>query len=386
MNALGELSKHDAQVVSSEAASSLPPRRFWPFFRRTHLIYYSMARRRFLIVRIVALGDIAVTSVLVSRIRAEHPDAHVTWMTGESGAPVVGLFPGVDEVIVVSERALLRGGLLRRIWAVANVWRQLVGRRFQEVFVVHADWRYRLLVLPLLPFARVAMLRHGSNPLLSRFRGDEYARLLDHDHSVGPIPRSYPFADVRPSLSSLPRFARRAAPRVALAPGGARNLLRDDGLRRWPVENYRQLAERLTAAGYDVVLLGDGVDAALRPHFTHLDTTDLMGQLSLVELLGVLRDVDVLVTQDTGPLHFARLVRTPAVAIFGPTEPRHMVGETPDIIALWGGAGLPCRPCYDGVGYAKCSNNLCMKDVTPDRVIAAVESILARGRPPVVTA
>jgi heptosyltransferase-2 len=164
-----------------------------------------------------------------------------------------------------------------------------------------------------------------------------------------------------------------------IAPGGARNILRDDPLRRWPIESYRTLCAELVACGYDVVIIGDQNDARFRAEFNNVGVTDRMG-VSLTETLCILRDADVLVTHDTGPLHLARLVRTAVVAIFGPTDPHHVVGAADDVDVLWGGAHLACRPCYDGRNYADCSNNLCMKSVSVDAVVRAVGDRLARRR------
>jgi heptosyltransferase-2 len=333
-----------------------------------------MRLKRFLIVKIAALGDIAVASVLLNRIRAEHPDSHITWLTGLSGESLVRLFRGVNEVLSLDEVALLRGNTWQRAAALTAIWSKLVGKRFDRVLLLHADSRYRVIVFPVLG-ASTSALEHGVNPLLTRFRGDEYARLLDTGGFRGPMVRRYEFADVR---SSLPPRTTSDRKRIVIAPGGARNILRDDALRRWPIANYRSLADHLVAAGFDVTLIGDQTDAALRPNFAGSKATDLFGKLSLVELLATLHDADVLVTHDAGPLHFARLVRTPAVGIFGPTDPDHVVGNASDVVALWGGADLACRPCYDGLHYAKCSNNLCVKDVTVDAAARAVESLIER--------
>jgi heptosyltransferase-2 len=331
---------------------------------------------RFLIIKLVALGDVVVTTALLNRIRAESPQAHVTWLVGEGGAPLVELFPGVHEVITVDESRLLRGSILQRVRAIAGVWRRLLGRRFDRAFLVHADRRYRILTWSLMN-TPVAALRHGANPVANRFRGDEYARLFDDASSRGPIVTRYPLADVRGNLPRAIAATEAARCTVVLVPGGARNILRDDALRRWPVENYRELARRLLAAGHAVTLIGDAADGRLRKAFEGLPVTDLMGASNLVETLCTLRDADLVVSHDTGPLHFARLVRTPAVALFGPTDPRQMVGPEDGIDVCWGGEQLACRPCYDGRNYAACSNNLCMQDVTVGRVMNAVAARLA---------
>jgi heptosyltransferase-2 len=332
---------------------------------------------RFLIIKIAALGDIAVTTALLSRIRADHPDAVVTWLCGEAGRSLVELFEGVDEIITVNDRRVFRGSLFERAAAVFGVWIKLAGRRFEHVLLVHADARFRVLVWPLVWTSRISMLKHGVNPLLGRFRGDEYARLLDGNASSGPIVRSHPLADVRPNL---PAPIAHDSPVVVLVPGGARNILREDWMRRWPIECYRELATRLIDSGVQVDLVGDSGDVAASQQFLGLALRDHIGRLSINETLRVLRDADVVVSHDTGPLHFARLVRTPAVALFGPTEPRNMLGADPDIDVLWGGEHLPCRPCYDGRNYAECSNNLCMRDISVESVFAAVQNRLMRVR------
>jgi heptosyltransferase-2 len=164
---------------------------------------------------------------------------------------------------------------------------------------------------------------------------------------------------------------------VALVPGGTRNVLREGVLRRWPVASYRALAERLVRDGVDVVLVGDGHDQWVTPEFAGVRVRNEIGRHSITGTLGVLRACRLVVSHDTGPLHLARLVRTPAVALFGPTSPRSMVGDAPDVTWLWGGAHLACRPCYDGREFARCENNLCMQSISVDEVHAAVQRRLA---------
>ena len=118
--------------------------------------------------------------------------------------------------------------------------------------------------------------------------------------------------------------------------------------------------------------VGDEADRHTLPAFARLPVVDKVGKLALVDSLCALRDVDIVVSHDTGPLHFARLVRTPVVGLFGPTDPRSVVGDDDGIEVLWGGANLACRPCYDGRNYARCSDNLCMKDVSVESVLKAV--------------
>lgn len=333
----------------------------------------------FLIVRVAALGDIAVASALLRRIRATHPGASVTWLTSARGAELVSLF-GVDEIVAIDEQRLLRGAAPARAGEILKAWRALAGRRFESILVLHADWRYRILTMT--ARGRIRTLRWGGGgadaiPALTRFRGDEYARLLD-DTFEGPQVERHALADVRSALGPAQRTD--LNPRVALVPGGARNVLRDDGLRRWPVASYAMLAEALENDGCEVILVGDESDAWVRPAFAGTSVRDEIGKRDLKATLALLRDCDVVVSHDTGPIHFARLVRTPIVGLFGPTDARHVVGEGggEGIVTLRTEAQLPCSPCYDGRNYARCASNVCMQTISVDAVAQAVRGSLAR--------
>lgn len=332
---------------------------------------------RILIVRIAALGDVVMASAMLARIRREQPDAHVTWLCGTRASGIVRLFDGVDEVLTVDEQRLLRGGRLQRVRQVLATWARLAPRRFDLVLLGHPDPRYRLLVAPLRRARIHALTRreHGRMlPIAGRFAGDEYARLVDGPgHHRGPIVGHWQVADVRARLdprSLLPDRSPAGERWVALVPGGARNVLRENALRRWPVEAYADVARRLAAQGHRVVLVGDAADAWVRPHFADVPVEDRLGAHTLEETLAVLRDADLVISHDTGPMHLARAVRAPLIALFGPTSPRDLLLPDDRTVVLWGGADLACRPCYDGRDFADCASNVCIREITPDRVLA----------------
>jgi heptosyltransferase II len=337
-----------------------------------------------LIVKLAALGDIVTSSTLVTRIRAERPDARITWVTGTAGAAIVRLFAGVDDVIEADEVAILRGTPFRRLKALLSLWRKLAGRRCDLAIVPHADARYRWLV-PMVPASRLRKFSpHGSggpNPIPGRFIGDEAARLLDPPDAPVYPSRAWDIADVREraAMVELPPAVSPMLPAgdyLVLVPGGARNVLRDNPLRRWPLDRYAEVAQRLSQEGHRVAIVGDGNDAWVSRAFDGIPVIDLVGELGVQQTIRVLAGARLVVTHDTGPLHFARLVRTPVIALFGPTAPRQMIGEPENVTVLWGGATLACRPCYDGRDFAPCRRNLCIEEVTVGQVLDAVAARL----------
>jgi heptosyltransferase-3 len=102
---------------------------------------------------------------------------------------------------------------------------------------------------------------------------------------------------------------------------------------------------------------------------------DFTGRLSLLELCALTSRARLFVGVDSAPMHIAAAVRTPAVALFGPSDENewrpwgvaHRVVASPE---------YPCRPCRnDGCGGGKISE--CLTTMPVDRVVAAVDALLA---------
>jgi ADP-heptose:LPS heptosyltransferase len=92
-----------------------------------------------------------------------------------------------------------------------------------------------------------------------------------------------------------------------------------DPRRRWPAASFAALADRLVDAGTDVAVVGAGDDRAAADRILEAadrPVLDLVGRLRLVELAGVLAEAAVVIGNDSGPVHLARAVGAPTVAIY----------------------------------------------------------------------
>ena len=327
---------------------------------------------RALIVKLGAIGDVVMA---IPAAHALHEQGYtVDWVCGETVAPILRLYSWIH-VLPINEGKLLRQGKIAALSTIAGVWRQLAGRRYDLCATLYYDRRYKLLTLPVRAVRTLALSKSGRTRLLeTRHHSDEYVRLL-----LGREDGETPWQVSPVRAEGLPPAPLARVPgrqRVVLVPGGAKNLLRDDALRRWPLQNYTQLVAGLLQAGHDVVLAGGPDDAWASTAFAQLAVTDLIGKLSLVNTLALLDSADVTVTHDTGPLHLAGITRSAIVTVFGPTDPHGRLPQVPNAVALWGGEGFGCRPCYDGHDYAPCRHNGCMEQVTPAMALAEVEHVL----------
>ncbi len=345
---------------------------------------------RVLILKFGAIGDVIMAVPAAHRL---HLDGYeIEWVCGAAVLPVLRLYPWIH-AIPIDDRALLQGGTVEKLRVLTGLWRVLAGRRYALAATLYYDARYALFTLPVRA-ERKLRLSHRERAfclLPGRHHTDEFARiLLGWPDEVRPQPLApvqVPTAALPPD--PLPRTDMR--PRVVLAPAGAKNMLADDALRRWQPEHYVALTRMLLAQGKEVVLIGGPGDVWIQPLFTGLPATDVIGKLSLPETLALLDGAEVVVTHDTGPLHMAGITRVSILAIFGPTDPRGRLPQRPGTVALWGGEGFACRPCYDAHKYAPCPSNDCMAQVTPAMVLDEVNRLLAErasgtlGGPRVVT-
>jgi ADP-heptose:LPS heptosyltransferase len=154
-------------------------------------------------------------------------------------------------------------------------------------------------------------------------------------------------------------------------------------LRRWAGENYAALARRLLAEFADAWIAFTGAPeeatsiAELAESVGSTRSICVAGRTSLRELLTVYELAEVLVTNDSGPAHFAALTSIDTVALFGPETPLLFGALGPRSHPLW--AGIACSPCINALNNRQtvCRNNLCMQAISVDEVFALVARLYA---------
>ncbi len=161
-------------------------------------------------------------------------------------------------------------------------------------------------------------------------------------------------------------------------------------LRRWAPERYVALARRLLAEFPDVCVVFTGAPgeaAAAELLVAQVGSErcfSLAGKTSLRQLLVLYTLAELLITNDSGPAHFASLTPAHVVTLFGPETPRLFAARTPRNVALC--AGVACSPCVNAYNnrQSPCRNNVCMQQITVEQVFAAAcETYRRRARPAV---
>ena len=147
----------------------------------------------------------------------------------------------------------------------------------------------------------------------------------------------------------------------------------------WPPKYFAELAEFIQNRYPSKLLLlvGPGEDA-IADEIVQTSQAEIINtgpdKVDLGVLKALVRRTDLLVTNDTGPRHYAVAFGKPVVVLMGPTDPRHTNCHLDQTVILR--EDLPCVPCHKKVCPI---DHPCMIDMTPDKVFHSVQQILDQG-------
>jgi ADP-heptose:LPS heptosyltransferase len=153
-------------------------------------------------------------------------------------------------------------------------------------------------------------------------------------------------------------------------------------LRKWPLQYYAQLCRQLLEKIPECALVITGVSSEREDAKYLLEQVDcsrcvdFTGKTSFGELLALYSIAAVMVTNDSGPAHFASLVRLPTVILFGPETPRlySPIGDKhKDLYSNF--ACSPCVSVYNGK-KSPCRENRCLMAITPESVFEEMLALL----------
>lgn len=335
-----------------------------------------------LVVQTAFLGDVVLTTPLLAALAARHGPVDV--LTTPAAAPLVETHPAVRRVIAFDKRGADRG------WSgTARLARRLRPEGYARTYLPHRSLRSAALAL----LARIPVrvgFRGTWSFLYTETRtkptsGHESDRLLAlaDEHPAAYAPELRPTqADQEAAAAVLGAAGVSEDGFVALAPGSIW------GSKRWTY--YPELARQLAATGVPLAIVGSADDAPLGAEILAAaraggpgaaPAVNACGRLSLRESAALIARADVLVTNDSAPLHLGTAMNTPIVALFGPTLPEFGFGPLREGDVTLGVHGLRCRPCSSH-GPPRCplGHHRCMRELGVDAVAQAIEETSALRR------
>lgn len=359
-------------------------------------------RERILIRGVNWLGDAVMSTPALLRLREAKPNAHMTLLTAAKLADLWSSHPAIDEVI-----------LFTKADGIGNVSKRLRAGKFDTALILPNSFRSaceswmagipvrvgfggngrRMMLTRVVPHrpANIEMHKRSSAEVLQLVKEspdkprDRFPASGHHLHNYlhlvsvlggnpAPAPPKIAVNDTE-KVAFQNRFdLDPSRPTIALNPGAEYG-----PAKRWPAERFVETAlliQRQTACNWLItggpgdVPLGERIASEIRAKISGgaVQMLNLAGKTSLRELCILLSICDVVLTNDTGPMHLAAAVGTSVVVPFGSTSPEltgpGLPGEEKHRLIL---GQAPCAPCF----RRECPIDFrCMLSITPEKVAA----------------
>ncbi len=150
--------------------------------------------------------------------------------------------------------------------------------------------------------------------------------------------------------------------------------------RRWPKEKFSELTGKLVdlLPDFKIVLIGSPAESEFVNEVWYginesvkANVIDTSGRLSIEELISLISGTELMITNDTGPMHLAFAAHRPTIALFGPASPIQF-GNHSAVTAIY--KKVACSPCvHDHIKPPCKGDNICMKQIEVDEVFEAID-------------
>ncbi len=333
--------------------------------------------KRILIVNVNWLGDTLFATPFIRAVRDSHPKAYIAILTHPRCYKILEGNPNIDEIIIYDEKKQHRN-LLRRFSMVSY----LRSKKFDTAFILRKSLSRTLLLLFSKIPRRVGYRSKRAGFLLTEkvdiphkgLHKVEYFLNLAKAAGIETKNKNYEILISSNDMENGKNILKDAGIKdkgfIALNAGG------NWDLKRWPAEDFAKLGDKIFERfNIPIVLTGAEKDIALAEKITGLmrhKPVALCGKTDLKTLGAIFKKARCVISNDSGPMHLAVAVRTNVIAIFGPTSPE-LTGPYGDGKYVVLRKDTCCKvPCYD----LKCKDNRCMKAVTVEDVLGALDGII----------
>jgi lipopolysaccharide heptosyltransferase II len=335
---------------------------------------------KILVIKFSSLGDVILTTAGLRAIREKfkRDKYRISFLVGQEFKEVLLRSPHIDELLVCDFKSRDQGlgGFLKMAKALRS-------RYFDMVIDLQNNRRSHILAAMTL-----ALDRFG-------YENKKFATLLNHrtkdkKEAIGPVAHQFKLLNllgINLADNYLEMFPRPEDEKYVddfLAQQWVSGNQKLVGInigaskrwrtKLWPMRQLARFCELLASRDIRVVVTGNSDDskraAELINSLPKIKIIDGCGKFSINQLAALIKKCSVYVSADSAPLHVAAAMKTPFVALFGPTDPgRHLPpAKAYAVIAKT----LNCAPCYK----SKCPKPKCMENISAEEVLDAVDKLL----------
>lgn len=331
------------------------------------------APKKILVMKFWEAGVLVLGAAYFRALRRRYPEAKIVFLTLDINSEICSMLGAADEILPLR----ISGGLLPLLYDLARAVPALRKEHFDLILDLEFLSRFSaVLSCFMAPSASVGFSSarywrgrlHGISVPFSEKKHicDNYAAFFSA-LDIFPAPEDY--RELEWSVLGLEELVRE--PYIVV--NFDKNSLIPE--RNWPEERLSELVFRLAGKAWKTVLIGSRPGSG---ETWSVGVEDLRGRLNFRQLAGLLKHARLFITQDSGPMHIAAAMNTPAVCLFGPESPLLYGPRNPRHTVIYKNPG--CSPCVDVFRGKKLDcvrgRNECMLSITVDEVLAAALRVL----------
>lgn len=319
--------------------------------------------KRILFITLSNVGDIILTTPAIRVLSERFPKARMDVMVGPNGVELFQKDPAIFKVITY-DKHIAMGDKKRLVRKLRHVKYDLIVDMRNSLFPFLVGARYRTSPIHVPP----KTIKHKKEQHIWKLS------------SIGlDVPAANFYVHIpQDDIDYVDRIMQdfdKTRPIIAISPGAKSDI------KKWPREKYIQLIDKLIKElSSQIIMVGDTADSVLIKDIIisgRNEVMDLSGKTTLCQLASLFKQCNLLITNDSAPLHLAGAVNTKVLAIFGPTDHRAYgpTGGGDRVIRK----DLHCSPC----GKAQCEfEHECMKYIEADEIFQVAKEMLGLDHRP----
>lgn len=353
---------------------------------------------KFLIINPFGIGDVLFTTPVIRAIKEGIPNSFIGYWCNERVKSIIKDDPNINKIFPISRGDIKKISDISKWQGIIKslgLYRQLRKEKFDVALDFSLDHRYGLISKAAGVKRRIGFnyknrgifLNHKIN--LSGYQAkhavEYYLELLKFLNIKAKDKNLYLCVNGKSRIKAKAIFKHAGITDsdlvIGVAPGAGGSWGKDAGLKHWPALRFAQVTQRLSAElGARIIVLGDETERPLADVIVNSSKNkpvDLAGKTSLEEFAAIIENLNILVTNDGGPLHMAVALGVKTVSIFGPVDDKVYGPYPPSEKHIVIKKDLPCRPCYYNFKMPVCEQNRgCLKAISADEVFGAVKKLL----------
>ena len=342
--------------------------------------------KRALVIKFLGFGSIILSTPLMAEIKRNYPNCKIDYLTFSENFPICESIPLIERTHSLERRSLGKFAL-----SVVRILRQIRQSQYDVVFNLEFFSNFSLL-LSALSKSKMVLCFGGRHEYSKRL----CHKTISYENAVHIIEKFCSFLKALgkepsgeclslPNLDEDPESKKRISEileQYQIQPERDRLILVNinasemSDIRKWPLDYYVQVCSfLLTIPAVKILLIGGREDVA---YVSQLEkklsgergrVLNLVGKISLREMISLMRVSYLYFGNDSGPLHVAEAIGLPNVSFYGPESPQAF-GHPGDKNHIFY-AGLQCSPCINVYSNkdTSCLDNKCLRKIEPAKVI-----------------